>query len=231
MSNLGRANAMIHIRMDPRAAVMMDTLKNITKVFAGQKLLAPIVRRAARKIANEYKARAKMIEVTGNLAGSVAVKTKSYGTGTVVAIAGPKHTGTMGATGDQPSGNHSWLVEFGSNGRRKPGTRGTRRTYVDVHKNVNAKMKRVARLEDSEKFAKRAKGFYFIMSSENEPTRQNRKGSGYPHDFFMAVQPGETYGAMPARGIMQKSIKAKTPEVNTILRKGILAAITKTISK
>ena len=157
--------------MDPRAAVMMDTLKNITKVFEGQKILAPIVRRAARKIANEYKARAKMIEVTGNLAGSVAVKTKSYGTGTVVAIAGPKHTGTMGATGDQPSGNHSWLVEFGSNGRRKPGTRGARRTYVDVHKKVNAKMKRVAGWKTG-KIRQASEGLLLIMSSEtNQPDK------------------------------------------------------------
>ena len=135
----------------------------------------------------------------------------------------------MGATGDQPAVIIRGLLNLvAMAGSLEPEAR---RTYVDVHKKVNAKMKRVARLEDSEKFAKRAKGFYFIMSSENEPTRQNRKGSGYPHDFFMAIQPGETYGAMPARGIMQKSIKAKTPEVNAILRKGILAAITKTISK
>jgi hypothetical protein len=96
-----------------------------------------------------------------------------------------------------------------------------------------------ARLEDSEKFAKRSRGYYFLMSSWHEPTRQPRRGKGYPHDFLpdigkgprvYTLHPGETYGAMPGYGLMQKTIAAQSANVRNILRSGIVDAINDTIS-
>lgn len=225
-----KADAFVRVRMEGLGPIV-DTLENVVGAMKSGELTRPLVRRAAEPIKKTYKAKAKAHDVTGNLHKSVKIKDKLYKSGIAVAIAGPEHTGTMGATGDKPSGNHSWLVEFGSNGRRKPKTRGKRKTYINVHKLINRRFKLVSRLEDSDKFEKRSKGYYFIMSSFNEPTRQAKKGSGYPHDFFMTLKPGETYGAMPALGLMQKTITEKRSEVNTILRDGLIQAINDSLSK
>jgi hypothetical protein len=74
-------------------------------------------------------------------------------------------------------------------------------------------MTRVATLEDSDKFKARSKGYYFLMSSWREPTRQARAGRGYTHDFLpnggvFTLQPGETYGAMPGYHLMENTIAA-----------------------
>lgn len=219
-----KADAFVRVRMEGLGP-LVDTLENVVGVFKSGELTRPLVRRAADPIRKTYREKAKAHDVTGNLYKSVSIKDKLYKSGIAVAIAGPRHTGTMGATGDKPSGNHSWLVEFGSNGRRRPKTRGKRKTYINVHKLINKRFKIAARLEDSDKFEKRSKGYYFIMSSFDEPTRQAKKGSGYPHDFFMTLQPGQTYGAMPALGLMQKTISEKKSEVNSILRDGLIKAI------
>ena len=52
---------------------------------------------------------------------------------------------------------------------------------------INGKMKRSASGVTDSKFASMGKGYYFLMGSIDEPTRQARAGSGYPHDFL----PGE----------------------------------------
>lgn len=220
-----KADAFVRVRVDGLDPIV-DTLENVVGILKAGELTKPIVRRAAEPIRKTYKAKAKLHDVTGNLHKSVKIKSKLYKTsGVAVAIAGPEHTGTKGASGDAPSGNHSWLVEFGSNGRRKPKTRGKRKTYINVHKLINKRFKIAAKLEDSDKFEKRSKGYYFIMSSFDEPTRQAKKGSGYPHDFFMTLQPGETYGAMPPLRLMQTTISEKRSEVNKILRDGLIQAI------
>lgn len=219
-----KADAFVRVRLEGLGPVV-DTLETVVGTMKSGELTLPIVRRAAEPIRRSYRDKAKAHDVTGNLYKSVKVKSKLYKSGIAVAIAGPEHTGTMGATGEKPSGNHSWLVEFGSNGRRSPKTRGKRKTYINVHKLINRRFKLVARLEDSDKFEKRSRGYYFIMSSFNEPTRQAKKGSGYPHDFFMALAPGETYGAMPALGLMQKTIAERKSEVSSILRDGLIKAI------
>lgn len=225
-----KADAFVRIRMEGLGPIV-DTLENAVGVLKSGELTLPIVRRAAEPIRKRYKEKAKAHDVTGNLYKSTKIKSKLYkASGVAVAIAGPEHTGTKGATGDVASGNHSWLVEFGSNGRRRPKTRGKRKTYINVHKLINKRFKLVARLEDSEKFENRSKGYYFIMSSEKEPTRQARKGSGYPHDFFMALKPGETYGAMPPLKLMQNTISEKKSEVNSILRAGLIKAISDSLS-
>lgn len=225
-----KADAFVRVRMEGLGPIV-DTLQNAVGIMRSGELTLPIVRKAAEPIKKRYKEKAKAHDVTGNLHKSVTIKSKLYKTsGVAVAIAGPRHTGTKGASGDSPSGNHSWLVEFGSNGRRRPKTRAKRKTYINVHKLINRRFKLVARLEDSEKFEARGRGYYFIMSSEKEPTRQARKGSGYPHDFFMALKPGQDYGAMPPLKLMQTTISEKRSETNAILRDGLIKAIIDSIS-
>jgi hypothetical protein len=99
---------------------------------------------------------------------------------------------------------------------------------------INRKMTVHARLEDSEKFAKRSRGYYFLMSSWKEPTRQPRAGRGYTHDFLpdlgkgprvFTLHPGETYGAMPGYHLMENTIRSRGPTTLGIIRGGIINAI------
>jgi hypothetical protein len=236
-SNLSTAEAFIRVSLTG-VGPMIDILDLLIGSFGKGAVLEKVLREAAIPIRDEYKSRALTHDATGNLAKSTTIKTKTYPSGISIAVAGPRHTGSAGATGKMASGNHSWLVEFGSNGRRQPSTR-NRKTYVNVHKMINRKMTVHARLEDSEKFAKRSRGYYFLMSSWHEPTRQPRRGKGYPHDFLpdigkgprvYTLHPGETYGAMPGYGLMQKTIAAQSANVRNILRSGIVDAINDTIS-
>jgi len=234
IDNFGRAQAFIRIGVDGIQPVL-DTLENVAGVLSAGESLERVLGRAARPIRDTYRAAAMRHDATGNLAKSTTIKTKTYRPGVSVAIAGPRHTGSVGATGSQASGNHSWLVEFGSNGRRRPSTRGTRKTYVNVHQVINRRMTAVARLEDSDKFAKRSKGYYFLMSSWREPTRQARAGRGYTHDFLpdggvFTLQPGETYGAMPGYHLMENTISARRSQAQTIIRNGLIDAINTAIA-
>jgi hypothetical protein len=150
VDNFGRAQAFIRIGVEGIRPIL-ETLENVAGVLSAGESLERVLERAARPIRDTYRAAALRHDATGNLAKSTTIKTKTYRPGVSVAIAGPRHTGSQGATGSQASGNHSWLVEFGSNGRRKPSSRGTRKTYVNVHEVINRRMTKVARLEDSDK--------------------------------------------------------------------------------
>jgi hypothetical protein len=235
-SNLSLAESFIRVSVTG-VGPMLDTLDTLLGTFGKQDALVKILEDAAKPIRDEYKSRALTHDATGNLAKSTTIKTKKYPSGNAVAIAGPRHTGTAGATGKMASGNHSWLVEFGSDGPRRPSTR-NKKTYVSVHKMINRKMTVHAVLEDSEKFAKRSRGYYFLMSSWKEPTRQPRAGKGYTHDFLpiaggrrrvFTLHPGETYGAMPGYHLMENTIKAKASTVQGILRSGIIEAINEAV--
>jgi hypothetical protein len=227
--SLARAEAFVRVSVTGVKPVL-DTLENVVGVMSAGTTLEEVLRRAAIPIRDGYRAAARTHDATGNLARSTTIKTKTYRPGVSVAIAGPRHTGREGATGSVASGNHSWLVEFGSNGRRSPSTRGTRKAYVNVHQSINMRMTRVATLEDSDKFAARSKGYYFLMSSWREPTRQPRAGRGYTHDFLpdggvFTLQPGETYGAMPGYHLMENTIAARRTQVQGIIRNGLIDAI------
>jgi hypothetical protein len=111
------------------------------------------------------------------------------------------------------------LVEFGT-GARKPGTQG-RRTYVNVHQMINGKMNRAGTF-NNEQFASMGRGYYFLMGSKKERTRQAKMGVGYPHDFGsdapgemhpVALKPGETIRFMPAQSLMQKTISENSSAV------------------
>jgi hypothetical protein len=234
VDNFGRAQAFIRIGVEGVRPVL-DTLENIAGVLSAGEELEKILRRAARPIRDTYRAAALRHDATGNLAKSTTIKTKTYRPGVSVAIAGPRHTGSVGATGQQASGNHSWLVEFGSNGRRRPSTRGTRKTYINVHQSINMRMTKVAKLEDSDKFAARSRGYYFLMSSWREPTRQARAGRGYTHDFLpnggvFTLRPGEDYGEMPGYHLMENTITARRSQAQAIIRNGLIEAINSAVA-
>jgi hypothetical protein len=163
--------------------------------------------------------------VTGNLRKSIRTRIKSYPEdGGVIAIVGPLQTGPMGANEKQASGNHAWLVEFGT-GPRRPGTQG-RRTYINVHQAINGKMSRHSSANDQQ-FASMSKGYYFLMGSKNEPTRQARRGRGGDHDFYtdketgiqhpVTLHPGEEYGEMQGTHAMQNTINQEQQAVLSTL--------------
>lgn len=218
------ANKFIHINM----AGWEDWVEELRKIYddLDPRLLKNLMRRAATPVKSGYKAAALRHDQTGNLAASTGVKVKAYDKATV-AIAGPENTGSSGASADRPSGNHAWLVEFGSD-RRRPGTKG-RRTYINTHKSINGRMQS-HKVMDESTFERQSKGVYFLMGSKNEPTRQARMGKGYSHDFMtdangemhpMTIGPGETYGAMPALHLMEKTIRSVTSKTQEIIAEGI----------
>jgi hypothetical protein len=196
---------------------------------ASQPFLQRAVIEASRPILQGY--RAKINDVTGNLARStVTRKGKREYPGVAIAVTGPSHFigGTDWDVGRRGGGNHAWLLEYGT-GRRRPATEG-RRTYINVHQKIN---KRWSKLPDkgfpftNEQFERMGKGFYFLMSSYNEPTRRARRGRGYPHDFLpdgrggirpFAIGPGETYGAMEGKGPMEKTVAENSGAVQAALR-------------
>lgn len=190
-------------------------------------LLQLAAERASKPLREAY---ASLVgDVTGNLKKSIVTRggRKKY-PGVGIAVTGPLVTGPVGASKELGSGNHAWLVEFGT-GSRKPGTQG-RRTYINVHQMINGKMTRSSGptfgAYTNQQFENMSRGYYFLMGSKNERTRQARAGSGYPHDFMvvsdgemhpMTMHPGETYGAMysktPARHPMQTAIRDTSGQV------------------
>ena len=193
------------------------------------KLLYESCRDAAKIIQRRYKA--KVGDVTGNLAKSVRIEKRVYPQdGSVLAIVGPYQSGRGASQEGAESGNHAWMVEFGTD-RRKPGTKG-RRTYLNVHQMINGKMKRAGSF-NNDQFANMSKGYYYLMGSINEPTRQARMGRGYPHDFGetggnmhpVTLHPGETYGAMPAKHSMEQAISESGSEALNALINGIQSKI------
>ena len=208
---------------------LAEELQMLAAKMGEPKALEDAVKKAAEHIRRGY--RSKVGNVTGNLRKSVRIKTKTYDAATV-AIVGPWQSGTSGSQEGAESGNHAWLVEFGTD-RRKPGTKG-RRTYLNVHQMINGKMRRHSSA-NNQQFANMAKGYYFLMGSINEATRQARQGVGYPHDFGytngkqhpVTLHPGEDYGAMPAKHAMEQTIGEQQGAVFNTLK----AAIENTLAR
>lgn len=201
---------------------------------AGQQMLIAAVKEASKPIISTY--RKKVGSVTGNLSKSMRTFTRKY-ENAAVAVTGPLQTGSSGATNKTGSGNHGWLLEFGS-GPRKPGTQ-SRRTYINVHVMINRKMQSHSAATDAQ-FKNMSKGHYFLMGSRNEPTRLAKQGSGGDHDFNsyggtgqrpMTMHPGETYGAMPAKHHMESTISEASGEVLASLTAAIKRSIDTLASK
>lgn len=232
-----RTKGFVKVRVDGIDA-LAQSLIGLAGQVAADGMIANVVRQAGRMIEQSYRGAAEFHDATGNLAKSTKTKVKTYPRA-VVAIVGPEQTGKAGATTDRPSGNHAWLVEYGS-GPRRPGTQ-NRRTYVNVHQSINGRMTKHSATND-EAFARMGKGYYYLMGSLREPTRQARRGSGYSHDFLpdaespqqmvpMTLHPGETYGAMPAYHLMERAIQRESPAVRRKLEEGIQRAINRTIKR
>jgi hypothetical protein len=208
---------------------LAEELQMLAAKMGEPKALEDAVKKAAEHIRRGY--RSKVGNVTGNLRKSVRIKTKTYDAATV-AIVGPWQSGNAGSREGAESGNAAWLVEFGTD-RRKPGTKG-RRTYLNVHQMINGKMRRHSSA-NNQQFANMAKGYYFLMGSINEATRQARQGVGYPHDFGytngkqhpVTLHPGEDYGAMPAKHAMEQTIGEQQGAVFNTLK----AAIENTLAR
>lgn len=218
----GSSVGFVSITAEGQREVVEALLRAATR--AGRDATKPLndaCREAMKPVMEAYKN--IVPDVTGNLSKSVQIRgVKSQrAKGVGVAVGGPTHvkSGKEWDVAIKGAGNHAWLVEYGT-GRRRPGTQG-RRTYVNVHQKINGKFRRIGdstNWVNNQQFERMGRGFYFVMSSHDEPTRQARRGSGYPHDFFMAIGPGETYGSMPATHAMQQAIeRTRSKAMNTLV--------------
>lgn len=202
-----------------------EKLQRIGAVMGEPKALDAAVRLAAEHIRKGY--RAKINNVTGNLKKSVRIQTKAY-EAAVVAIVGPWQSGSAGSREGAESGNAAWLYEFGTD-KRRPGTKG-RRTYLNVHQLINGKMRRHSSANNTQ-FANMSRGYYFLMGSKNEPTRQAKAGIGGDHDFYtdsktgkqhpITLHPGEEYEPMPRHDAMSKTISEQQQAVFNTLKGAI----------
>lgn len=216
------AGDFIRIRLEGEQELIASLLRAATR--AGVEATKPLneaCKAAMRKVMEQYKR--GISDVTGNLRRSVQVRgikgQRARGVG--VAVGGPTHrvAGKEWDVEEKGAGNHAWLVEFGT-GRRRPGTQG-RRTPISVHQRINGRFRRQGdstQWVSNDEFDRLGRGNYFIMSSFREPTRQKRRGSGYPHDFIMALESGQTYGAMRPQSLMENAIRsASRPALNTLI--------------
>lgn len=215
---------------------LVDRLKSLVTAVEANSVLSKIVRRASNIVKKEYKRSAGIHEATGNLAKSVRSIKRSYDNGrggkAVVDVVGPLQTGREASQEGAESGNHAWLVEFGS-GPRRPGTQG-RRTYVNVHQSINGRMKlHPGKSMNDDQFKNAGRGYYFLMGSLRERAGAGGK-SGYSRDFAsingreqhpITLQPGETIAPMPALHLMKNTIEACGSSVQRSLEAGLIRAI------
>lgn len=235
-TGLDRAGQFITVRT---AGVrdLVEQLKALAGSVESDATLKRIVRRASKIVAEEYKTIAERHMATGNLAASVKIFRRQYKNSTggkaVVEVIGPLQTGPVGTTAAQASGNHAWLVEFGTD-RRRPGTKG-RRTYINVHQMVNRRMVLHPGVSMNDKqFANAGRGYYFLMGSLYERAGQPAGRPGYSRDFAdgpgprqhpITLKPGETIAPMPGMHIMEDVIEATSSDVLGTLRSELIAAI------
>lgn len=216
---------------------LVNQLNELVGAVESDAILSKVVRRASRIVMEEYKTIAERHEATGNLAKSVTVIKRSYDNGrggkAVVDVVGPRQTGNRSSMSGAESGNHAWLVEFGTD-PRKPGTKG-RRTYINVHQMVNRRMKlHPDKSMNDEQFKNAGRGYYFLMGSLRERAGAGGR-PGYSRDFAggedgreqhpITLKPGETIAPMPAMHIMRDVIEATERDVQTALEAGIINAI------
>lgn len=229
LTNLQKANQFVRVET-AGARDLVKKFQELAGAASSPAILKKIVETAKEPIERGYRLRAKEHEATGNLAASVTHKTKNYENG-AVAIVGPRQTGPIASTPQRRSGNHAWLVEFGSPPRR-PGTNG-RLKPINVHQMINGRMRYSGSLDDR-KFRTAGPGLYFLMGSKNY-----RAGSGgrpgYSRDAFdsygtreqhpISLKPGETIAGMPPLHIMEDTIAANSGKVLSILKNLLIQQI------
>lgn len=222
------ASDFIRIRLEGEEELIAALLRAAIRAgVEAQKPLNEACKRALDPVMKRYKD--SLPQVTGNLYRSVKIRgiRKQRARGVGAAIGGPTHViGGGGKTGKEwdvekkGAGNHAWLVEFGT-GRRKAGTQG-RRTPINVHQRINGRFRRIGDgtqwFRDDE-FDRLGKGKYLIMSSWND--RPGFRGKGYPGEFIMALESGETYGAMKAGHYMENAIRSAQGEAQRTLIEAI----------
>lgn len=222
-----RANQFVTVKT-AGARDLVKRLNELVQAASSARILAEAVDRASRPIRDDYRDAARRHEATGNLYKSVGKpKVKTYA-GTdgpaAVAVVGPRQTGPVGSRPGVESGNHAWLIEFGTK-PRKPGTRG-RRTYVNVHQMINKRMKFSGGFNDRE-FSQMGRGFYFLMGSKYE--REGASGRpGYSRDFSdsygtreqhpISLAPGDTIAGMRPLGLMERAITGNGSQALSILK-------------
>ena len=225
-----RAGQFVTVQTSGARELARDLLRASTRFGKdATKPLTDAAKAAMKPVMDRYRQKARANAVSGNLARSVRVqagKRKYDGVG--IAVGGPVHVVNSDEwdISKKGAGNHAWLVEFGT-GRRRPATQG-RRTDVNVHEKINNTIRKLpnnGNAFDNEEFERMGRGFYFIMGTKNNPHR--KQGAGYPHDFLMALAPGQTYGAMPARHWMEESIR----EGSGAALQSLLAALRTQIEK
>jgi len=226
-----QANQFITIRT-AGVRSLVKQLEELAEAASRQEILKRAVSAAAIPIKKAYREKAKAHEATGNLAASVTQKYVGYDDGAVMVV-GPRQTGAVGSRPSRTSGNHAWLVEFGT-GRRAPGTQG-RRTYVNVHQAINGKMTRSGSF-NNEQFKNMGRGYYFLMGSIDEPSRQGQGKAGYSRDFSdsygkreqhpITLRPGQTIAPMPPQNLMEKTINETAQQSFGILRAALEREVT-----
>lgn len=230
-TSVQRAEQFVSIRVGSDIRDLVKRFRELATAASQPEVLRRVVRKASKPIFDGYTARAKRHEATGNLAASVTRKYVDYPTG-AVCVVGPRQTGPVGSTPERRSGNHAWLVEFGS-GRRKPGSKG-RRAYVNVHQMINFRMTKAGSF-NNDQFEQMKGGYYFLMGSINEPSRQSGGKPGYSKDFSdsygrreqhpITLKPGESIEPMPALGIMEDTIASTSSQTLAMLRSALEAEI------
>jgi hypothetical protein len=177
--------------------------------------------------------RSKVNNITGNLRRATVTRPgKNKYEGVFIAVTGPRHavSGKEWDVEEKGAGNHAFLVEFGT-GPRRPSTQ-NRRNYLNVHQKINNRFRPATNREggfvfDNEQFEKMGRGYYFLMGSINErhPARRTGRGAfvktsgGGTRPYFIA--PGETYPAMPAQHIMERSIGLTRNSVMSSVRSSL----------
>lgn len=232
LTNLQTANRFIRVET-AGARELVKKFQELASQATSTEVLQRIVRKASEPIYDGYKQRAKEHEATGNLAASVTRKYVNYPEG-AVAVVGPRQTGPIGDTPKRRSGNHAWLVEFGTPARR-PGTKG-RRTYINVHQLVNRKMQKAGSLDD-QKFRTAGRGYYFLMGSKDYRASAGGR-PGYSRDFAgpgpggdgrpqhpISLKPGDTIAGMPPQHLMRDTLSANGPRVLNILKSELIKQI------
>jgi hypothetical protein len=228
-----RTNQFVNIRITGIEEMVNELYRRAAA--ATPAALKRAVMAAGQPIKSTYTALASRHMATGNLANSVDEKFKAYESA-AVGIFGPRQTGNVGSTDEIASGNHAWLAEYGSD-PRKPGSRG-RRQYINVHQMVNRRMRNAGSLNNTQ-FENAGRGYYFLMGSMNEPSRQGGGKAGYSRDFMLGadgrsgkqhpitLKPGETIAPMPAMHLMERTIDATHSQVLSILQSSIQAELDK----
>lgn len=232
LTNLQTANKFIRVET-AGARDLVRKFQSLIDAAASPAILRRIVAKASEPIEKGYRQRAKEHEATGNLAASVTRKFVDYPDG-AVAVVGPRQTGPIGDTPKRRSGNHAWLVEFGTPPRR-PGSKG-RRTYVNVHQMINGKMRKSGSLDD-QKFRTAGGGVYFLMGSKNYRASAGGR-PGYSRDFAgpgeggdgreqhpITLKPGDTIAGSKPLHIMEKTIESNGPQVLATLKSLLIQQI------